>query len=84
MAHIDYVKMLVETMGDREFGTQEIADLMIDYWNSNRVRLANSERCSKAYSYLCTLAKWGLVEKTRIDRKTEGKGNVAYWRRIHG
>lgn len=82
MAHIDYVKGLVESMGDREFTTQDIADLMIDYWKANRVYDNRFSRVTKAYGYLTTLAKWGIVTKTRMDYAPTSRVKVAYWRRV--
>lgn len=82
MAHIDYVKSLVDAMGDREFTTGEIADLMIDYWEDNRVHCDRTVRITKAYSFLKTLAKWGFVTRTRIDYSPATKLKVAYWKRI--
>lgn len=81
MAHIDYVKSLVETMGDREFTTQEIADMMVDYWEKNRVHGGRVMRVTKAYEYLKTLSEIGLITKTRLDYSPNTRGKVAYWRR---
>lgn len=81
MAHIDYVKTLVDAMGDHEFTTMEIADQMIDYWRQNRVYDNTFMRVTKAYGYLSKLAKWGFVVKTRMDYAPGSKVKVAYWRK---
>lgn len=81
MSHLDYVRTLVEGMGDREFTTQEIADLMADYWEKNRVHGDRTMRVTKAYGYLKVLAEYGMVIKTRLDYSPDSKMKVAYWRR---
>ena len=82
MAHVDYVKKLVESMGDKEFCTLDIADLMIDYWTSQRVRSTGTLRTAKAYTYLKLLAKWGMVVQTRLDSVPGSRAKVAFWKKI--
>lgn len=81
MAHVDYVRTLVDNMGDKEFCTQDIADLMSDYWVQNRVRSCGPHDSTKAYYYLSKLAKWGYVIKTRTAKSNKNGYVVAYWRR---
>lgn len=81
MAHIDYVKKLVESMGDREFCTRDIAELMVDYWAQQRVRSTDALRTAKAYTYLSLLAKWGMVVQTRLDSVPGSRAKVAFWRK---
>ena len=82
MAHIDYVKKLVESMGDREFCTREIAEMMVDYWTEQRVRSTAPLRTAKAYTYLSTLARWGVVVQTRLDSVPGSRAKVAFWKKI--
>jgi len=81
VSHLDYVRTLVEGMGDREFTTREIADLMADYWERNRVHGDGTMRVTKAYKYLKVLAEYGMVSKTRLDYSPDTKMRVTYWRR---
>lgn len=83
MAHIDFVKELMESLPVREYSTREITDMCVKYYTDNRIRL-DGRIHSYTFKLLAKLEKRGIVKKVRVGYDSDRHTSVAYWMLTEG
>lgn len=78
MAHVDFVKELMESLPVREYSTREISDMCLEYYSNNRLRL-DGRVLSYTFKLLSKLEKRGVVKQMRVGYDSASHTKMAYW-----